>query len=204
MKPTGRFVESEVVVKKGSVPDRILEEALSQFLTKGYNAVSIREIIGPLGISKGGFYHHFGSKQTLFLAVVERVLGGWDAAVSTLLSDTSRSVHDRMLSLFLSPRERGEVHYGLLYEGLRVLAIARERTAEVVDGLIGHCEALLVEGQERGEIRDFLDCKSWAFQIAALVEGGYLLTTLGGVADLDDHLLRSFENTWRGVKALDL
>ncbi len=189
---------------KDTVPSRILAEALSQFVAKGYSAVSIREIIAPLGISKGGFYHHFSSKESLFLAVVDRVLSGWDTAVSTLLTDSSQSVHDRMLSLFLSPRERTGVHYGLLYEGLRVLPGARERTAAAVEALIGHCEALLVEGQERGEVRDFLDCTSWAFEIAALVEGGYLLATLGGVADLDDHLLRSFENTWRGVKALDL
>ena len=191
-------------MEKGSVPEAILGEALSQFLAKGYSAVSIREIILPLGISKGGFYHHYSSKEALFLAVVERVLQEWQTAVSVLLSETARSVHDRMLSLFLSPRERTGVHYGLLYEGLRALPGARERTMEVVDRIIGHCEALLVEGQERGEIRDFLDCKSWAFQIAAQVEGGYLLATLGGVEKLDDHLQRSFESTWRGVKALDL
>jgi AcrR family transcriptional regulator len=52
---------------------RILDAAVRRFAISGYNAASVDDICGEAGISKGAFYHHFPSKQAIFLAL----LGGW-------------------------------------------------------------------------------------------------------------------------------
>lgn len=52
---------------------RILEAALMRFATQGYNAASIDQICAEAGVSKGAFYHHFPSKQAIFL----ELLNGW-------------------------------------------------------------------------------------------------------------------------------
>jgi AcrR family transcriptional regulator len=192
------------MTESSSIRERILAAALEQFLRRGYVAVSVREIIEPLEISKGGFYHHFRSKEELFAAVVERVTEEWRASVARVTEDSSRPVQERLRALFLSPLERKIFSYALLYESARELADGRARTHQMMEDLLARCTDLILEGQRSGEIRDFLDCEGWAFQIAATIEGGYLLATFGGIAQARERLLRSFENTWRGVRALSL
>lgn len=52
---------------------KILEAALKLFSARGYNKASVDDICKEAGISKGAFYHHFKSKQALFLALLD----GW-------------------------------------------------------------------------------------------------------------------------------
>jgi TetR/AcrR family transcriptional regulator, transcriptional repressor for nem operon len=42
--------------------------------TKGYEQMTIQDILDDLQISKGAFYHYFGSKQALLEALIERML----------------------------------------------------------------------------------------------------------------------------------
>jgi AcrR family transcriptional regulator len=57
---------------------RILEAATEAFARYGYDSASVAEICRRAGVTKGGFYHHFPSKQALFLEMLERWLGGID------------------------------------------------------------------------------------------------------------------------------
>jgi len=58
--------------------NRILDAALETFARSGYDAASVSEICRQAGVTKGGFYHHFSSKQALFLELLERWLGEID------------------------------------------------------------------------------------------------------------------------------
>ena len=57
----------------------ILQAAESCFAQRGYDATSVVDICDLAGVSKGAFYHHFSSKQTLFLELLEHWLVGMDA-----------------------------------------------------------------------------------------------------------------------------
>jgi TetR/AcrR family transcriptional regulator len=52
--------------------DRILEVAARLFAERGYDGVSVRDIIGPAKANLGAVTYHFGSKEALFGAVVDR------------------------------------------------------------------------------------------------------------------------------------
>jgi len=54
----------------------IISEAIKLFCRSGYDATGVAEICQAAGISKGAFYHHFPSKQDLFLAIVDQWLQG--------------------------------------------------------------------------------------------------------------------------------
>lgn len=59
----------------------ILEAALRRFANHGYNGASVEEICSDAGVSKGAFYHHFASKQAIFLALLD----GWLVSVDATL-----------------------------------------------------------------------------------------------------------------------
>jgi AcrR family transcriptional regulator len=57
---------------------RILEAAVAGFAEQGYGRTGVAEICHRARVSKGAFYHHFPSKQALFLELLERWLAALD------------------------------------------------------------------------------------------------------------------------------
>jgi AcrR family transcriptional regulator len=72
-------------VRKGELVD--CAEAL--FFTRGYDNTTVADIIIRAGVSKGGFYHHFASKEELLDALIERWTAEIIAAGRDVLEDTS-------------------------------------------------------------------------------------------------------------------
>jgi AcrR family transcriptional regulator len=50
---------------------RILETAAVEFATRGYEGVSLNQLIERLGMSKGSFYYYFDDKADLFSTVAD-------------------------------------------------------------------------------------------------------------------------------------
>jgi len=53
--------------------NEILDAAQRLVYTKGYEGISIQDILSELQISKGAFYHYFDSKQSLIEALIMRL-----------------------------------------------------------------------------------------------------------------------------------
>jgi AcrR family transcriptional regulator len=71
------FNEDEYAVRR----KEILDVGQRLIYTRGYEQMTIQDILDALQISKGAFYHYFGSKQVLLEAVVERML---DEAINVI------------------------------------------------------------------------------------------------------------------------
>ena len=62
-----------VGMRKGEMRRRdILQVAEELFYHKGYESTTINDILESLHLSKGGFYHHFTSKEQLLEAIIEK------------------------------------------------------------------------------------------------------------------------------------
>ena len=48
---------------------RVLEAAVELFAAQGYDGTSVTQVINRAGVAKGGFYHHFASKEALLFEV---------------------------------------------------------------------------------------------------------------------------------------
>jgi len=62
---------------------RLLKAAKALFLLKGFGAVTVDDICLAADVSKGGFYHHFPNKESIFL----------EAASEQLTREMGLSVH---------------------------------------------------------------------------------------------------------------
>src|SRR4030042_133327 len=63
---------------------KIIQAAQDLFSQTGYESASVSEICTRAGISKGAFYHHFPSKQSIFLELLSDWLKGIDLGLEGL------------------------------------------------------------------------------------------------------------------------
>jgi AcrR family transcriptional regulator len=77
---------------------RILDVAQEAFARYGYDATGVAEICRRAGVTKGGFYHHFPSKQDVFLEMLERWLEGLDRQLQHMRSG-EESVPEELLAM---------------------------------------------------------------------------------------------------------
>lgn len=69
----------------------ILDAAGELFAQRGYDATSVADICEQAGVTKGAFYHHFASKQSVFLELRDRWLAPLEAQF-TLSRDPAESL----------------------------------------------------------------------------------------------------------------
>ncbi|MCX7029285.1 MAG: TetR/AcrR family transcriptional regulator [Spirochaetes bacterium] len=83
---------------------RILQSAMKLFSETGFDATGVAEICGTAGVSKGAFYHHFETKQAVFLQLLEDWLQQVDADLQTALRE-SPTVVEGLLGMAARTRE---------------------------------------------------------------------------------------------------
>jgi AcrR family transcriptional regulator len=67
---------------------RILDAAVRKFAIAGYDAASVDDICAEAGVSKGAFYHHFPTKQSIFLALMQGWLATIDIGMGAVRAET--------------------------------------------------------------------------------------------------------------------
>ncbi len=86
------------VVKSAPIRrDEILDAAQRLFARQGYDSTSVTQIITEIGVSKGGFYHHFESKEDLVEALACRYAERTAALADETLSDPSLDAFSRLI-----------------------------------------------------------------------------------------------------------
>ncbi len=91
------------VVKEEAYAQRrlqIVEAAQKLMYTKGYELMSIQDILDELNISKGAFYHYFDSKQALLEAVVERMEQDMEPLILSVVQAPNLAAVDKFMRFF--------------------------------------------------------------------------------------------------------
>jgi len=129
---------AETLTHKERTHARILDEAASAMRLYGADGISVAKLMKRAGLTHGGFYAHFASRDALVADAVERMLQDNRSLVETSLStrDAAKGV-SALIDAYLSERvknapERACPFPALAGEAVRMPAAARARFNEGV------------------------------------------------------------------------
>ncbi|HEU4975784.1 MAG TPA: TetR/AcrR family transcriptional regulator [Baekduia sp.] len=121
----------------GDARQRLLEAAIDHVAGHGLTDLSLRSLAAELGTSHRMLIHHFGSKEGLWVAIVQEVERRQLAAVDELLPDPEASLADAMRAWWrhisdpsLWPNER------LFFEVYGQALQDRPHTSGLLDGIV--------------------------------------------------------------------
>jgi AcrR family transcriptional regulator len=142
--------------------DRAVDEALRCFATRGYEATSLDDLAARLGVTKQAILHHFGSKEQLLNAAVDRAADDLTAVFAVRPPGRPRRaagaespfamVEATVRSAFALAARRPET-LGLIREVGRLGPPASERMAQRMQPLMDRAEQHLDEAVRRGWFR---------------------------------------------------
>ncbi|KTD88488.1 TetR/AcrR family transcriptional regulator [Paenibacillus etheri] len=132
---------------------RIVLKATQLFVQKGYAAVTMNEVCAASNVSKGSLYHHFPSKDELFLYVVEEDTAQWLQA----WEDKKKEIVGVEERLYALAEHYANDFQNPLIRALEEFSRSRAHPEDVTKRLVllyeaaSHaCRDLLKEGMDRG------------------------------------------------------
>jgi AcrR family transcriptional regulator len=123
---------------------------------KGYEQMSIQDVLDALNASKGAFYHYFSSKAALREAVIERMVEAAMTEVEPVVSDPRLSALQKLEALFGGIARWKGARTELLQAVMEVWladdnAIVRERFRhEAAARLVPILSAIIAQGESEG------------------------------------------------------
>jgi AcrR family transcriptional regulator len=179
--------------KRSEVTRRgIMDAAVQLFSRTGYEAAAVNDICEIAGVSKGAFYHHFPTKQQLFLAIVDDWLKAVDAQ---LFSQTGNEGNvpqslNRMAKMlgFVFEAASGQLPMFMefLVQASRDQAVWNATIAPYrrYQGLFAE---MLEKGQDEGSIRPEVNAQMTSWVLISLAVGILLQGVIDpGMADWNE------------------
>jgi AcrR family transcriptional regulator len=80
--------------------DAFVDAAGSMIQTKGYEQMSIQDVLDATGASRGAFYHYFDSKDALLEAVVDRMAAAAMTLVDPIIDDPDLPALEKLSRAF--------------------------------------------------------------------------------------------------------
>ncbi len=186
--------------------EQLLIEALNQFAKEDYDRVSLQSIGKALDITKGGVYHYFSSKDDLFKETVIYIIDILEQ-VSMGQFDPTRSLKEQ-LRPFFKLRDTSQMYaqiigidffndysvlITLLFSAIKKFDEVRVRVSRIYTNAIESFTTLFSEAQTLGEIKSDRNPSVLAFELAALIEGGLLISAVTAIdEDLQNNVFEDF------------
>lgn len=125
--------------------DAFIDAAQRLIGAKGYDRMSVQDVLDELGTSKGAFYHYFSSKSSLLEAVIERMVDTGMARFGPVVTDPDRSALEKFDGLFggiaAYKAEQRDLIFGFMHVWLSdENSVVREHFRR---GLVGRLESLM-------------------------------------------------------------
>jgi TetR/AcrR family transcriptional repressor of nem operon len=181
---------------------KLLDAALSLIRTRGYEATTVEDLCAAAGVTKGAFFHHFDSKESLAVAAAEY----WSETTGALFAAAPYHRHADPLQRVLGYIDfRKAILTGKVPEFTCLVGTMVQEVYESSPAIRGACDASIsghaatlepdiAEAMARYHVRGGCTAQSLALHTQAVLQGAYVLAKAKGnagiAADSIDHLRR--------------
>jgi len=184
--------------------------ALELFLNDTYRDVSINDIVKAVGITKGGFYHYFNSKEELFSQVVDDFMNRYTQMFLAFFRNDTMDfkqkldfIAAKMVEIYKS-EEVKEVsfNYDIFMTELKK---HNNRLFDKAISMGRECMDVVTEmfekEKQKGILRDELDCEGTAIMFVASLKGVGLYSLYVEEERLEKNINTFMEIFWHGIQA---
>ena len=139
-----------------------LNAALSMLVDEGLSSISILQLAKRLGVTRGGFYHHFRNRDDLLAELLNYWEKRWTLDLRDDVAALQLQPREELLALMRLIRHRGGSQYDVVFRSWALKdATARSVVRRVDEARLGHIiglfEAMGFEGYDaRNRARLFL------------------------------------------------
>ena len=155
----------------------ILDAAVRRFAMAGYDAASVDDICSEAGVSKGAFYHHFPTKQAVFLALLDGWLTTIDSGLDNFRQPTIPETFVKMTQLLPVIFAAADDRMPMFLE----FWTQASRDEKIWDATIApyrhyrdHFAKLVQAGIDEGSLKEGVDVQAAAQVILSLAVGLFL------------------------------
>jgi len=174
--------------QKQSSRDAITASAAALLRERGIKASSVMEVMKGAGLTVGGFYNHFDSKEELFVETLRNAASAnWDHLLKSANGDSPRSRTMSVIRRYLSRKHRDNKETGCLLPSA-AQEVAREgepyRSAleKELSGFVSSLASMLDAG---------VDGRKKALGLIAMMYGALSLSRAVAGTRLSDEFLRA-------------
>jgi AcrR family transcriptional regulator len=161
----------------------IIAKALQLFCVKGYYNTSINDILEATGLTKGGLYGHFASKEDLWYAVYDEALGIWRKTVFQGIQSSANSLERIQILIENDLKTKLGTHVfggGCFFHSMLVELSGQSvaMSSHLMQGfnqLAGLLRTWLVQAEQQGLLKENLNFNEIA---------NYIIISLNGAAAL--------------------
>jgi TetR/AcrR family transcriptional regulator, transcriptional repressor for nem operon len=169
--------------------DRILAEAARLFALKGYHDTKLEEVQSAAGVTTGAFFHHFGGKEDLGFAVLDRHMERRQKSLDEIErrmppspeDDPLSRVFRRLDAIQVMARRREQRKGGCIIGNLSTALSDthdgfRRRLAECFEEMALEFRPHLDAAAQKSPRGRRVDTAALARYIVAIIEGSIMLT----------------------------
>ena len=154
---------------------QILEAARKLFVENGYVATKMSDIADTAGLSKGGVYFHFSSKEDVFAALVDDEFSRSIGFIQEMGKKDPSSEMFETLGKHFYERFYGESDAARLFVVMGEMALRdralRKKLADIQNAYYTAVSELIQRGVQTGMLREDLDARAAAVILKAIMDG---------------------------------
>jgi TetR/AcrR family transcriptional repressor of nem operon len=104
--------------QKSKTHERIVKHASKRFREKGLAGLGIADLMKEAGLTVGGFYKHFDSRDDLVAEAVKSAFGGWKRRVESAKSGGPPLSYEKLIDDYLNEAHRDNPGRGCVFSAL--------------------------------------------------------------------------------------
>lgn len=143
--------------------EHILNVTFNLFLQKSFKEVTLKEIVEKTGLSKGGFYHYFTSKEQLFLELVNDVFSSvLEVPYDKFSKDSLYSFYIDYINYYVDNLKKQNKsaegsppsfnYISLVFDAIKLFPDFQVRLQELKEAQLNSWKNIIHAAREKGEI----------------------------------------------------